>query len=108
MFMFSRPVPCPAVAPSQSGGTEPVGERGKDWCLTMQECRLLCFFSEGDTAWLLYDTYGFPADLTGLIAEEKGLVVDMEGFEEERKNAQVDNSSRESWSESGQGGFPSL
>ncbi|XP_033373063.1 alanine--tRNA ligase, cytoplasmic isoform X2 [Parus major] len=42
----------------------------------------------GDTAWLLYDTYGFPADLTGLIAEEKGLVVDMEGFEEERKNAQ--------------------
>ncbi|KAF1537791.1 Alanine--tRNA ligase, cytoplasmic, partial [Eudyptes schlegeli] len=43
----------------------------------------------GDTAWLLYDTYGFPADLTGLIAEEKGLVVDMEGFEEERKNAQL-------------------
>uniref|UniRef100_A0A8C9G8L5 Alanine--tRNA ligase n=1 Tax=Pavo cristatus TaxID=9049 RepID=A0A8C9G8L5_PAVCR len=42
----------------------------------------------GDTAWLLYDTYGFPVDLTGLIAEEKGLVVDMEGFEEERKNAQ--------------------
>uniref|UniRef100_A0A8C2YBB0 Alanine--tRNA ligase n=1 Tax=Coturnix japonica TaxID=93934 RepID=A0A8C2YBB0_COTJA len=46
----------------------------------------------GDTAWLLYDTYGFPVDLTGLIAEEKGLVVDMEGFEEERKNAQVDHS----------------
>ncbi|NWV83093.1 SYAC protein, partial [Dasyornis broadbenti] len=43
----------------------------------------------GDTAWLLYDTYGFPADLTGLIAEEKGLVVDMDGFEEERKNAQL-------------------
>ncbi|KFP79842.1 Alanine--tRNA ligase, cytoplasmic [Acanthisitta chloris] len=36
-----------------------------------------------------YDTYGFPADLTGLIAEEKGLVVDMDGFEEERKNAQL-------------------
>ncbi|NXK47545.1 SYAC protein, partial [Chauna torquata] len=43
----------------------------------------------GDTAWLLYDTYGFPVDLTGLIAEEKGLVVDMEGFEEERKTAQL-------------------
>ncbi|KAF7244582.1 Alanine--tRNA ligase, cytoplasmic [Varanus komodoensis] len=43
----------------------------------------------GDTAWLLYDTYGFPVDLTGLIAEEKGLQVDMEGFEEERKTAQL-------------------
>uniref|UniRef100_A0A7M4DVD4 Alanine--tRNA ligase n=1 Tax=Crocodylus porosus TaxID=8502 RepID=A0A7M4DVD4_CROPO len=43
----------------------------------------------GDTAWLLYDTYGFPVDLTGLIAEEKGLAVDMEGFEEERRNAQL-------------------
>ncbi|ETE60198.1 Alanyl-tRNA synthetase, cytoplasmic, partial [Ophiophagus hannah] len=42
----------------------------------------------GDTAWLLYDTYGFPVDLTGLIAEEKGLRVDMEAFEEERKSAQ--------------------
>lgn len=28
-------------------------------------------------------------DLTGLIAEEKGLVVDMDGFEEERKLAQL-------------------
>lgn len=45
----------------------------------------------GDTAWLLYDTYGFPVDLTGLIAEEKGLVVDTDGFEEERKLAQVRN-----------------
>ncbi|XP_077165936.1 alanine--tRNA ligase, cytoplasmic [Paroedura picta] len=43
----------------------------------------------GDTAWLLYDTYGFPVDLTGLIAEEKGLKVDMENFEEERKAAQL-------------------
>ncbi|KAM9607486.1 alanine--tRNA ligase, cytoplasmic isoform 2-T5 [Trichechus inunguis] len=43
----------------------------------------------GDTAWLLYDTYGFPVDLTGLIAEEKGLVVDMDSFEEERKLAQL-------------------
>lgn len=43
----------------------------------------------GDTAWLLYDTYGFPVDLTALIAEEKGLVVDMDGFDEERKLAQV-------------------
>ncbi|CAH2219242.1 alanine--tRNA ligase, cytoplasmic [Pelobates cultripes] len=43
----------------------------------------------GDTVWLLYDTYGFPVDLTGLIAEERGLKVDMESFEEERKTAQL-------------------
>ncbi|XP_053305249.1 alanine--tRNA ligase, cytoplasmic [Spea bombifrons] len=43
----------------------------------------------GDTAWLLYDTYGFPVDLTGLIAEERGLRVDMDSFEEERKAAQL-------------------
>uniref|UniRef100_A0A8I3RTW3 Alanine--tRNA ligase n=2 Tax=Canis lupus familiaris TaxID=9615 RepID=A0A8I3RTW3_CANLF len=48
-----------------------------------------CNTIPGDTAWLLYDTYGFPVDLTGLIAEEKGMVVDMDGFEEERKLAQL-------------------
>ncbi|XP_023683025.1 alanine--tRNA ligase, cytoplasmic [Paramormyrops kingsleyae] len=43
----------------------------------------------GDTAWLLYDTYGFPLDLTALIAEERGLGIDHEGFEEEKKAAQL-------------------
>ncbi|KAM4553479.1 alanine--tRNA ligase, cytoplasmic [Fundulus diaphanus] len=43
----------------------------------------------GDTAWLLYDTYGFPLDLTSLIAEEKGMEVDLAAFEEEKKAAQL-------------------
>uniref|UniRef100_A0AAQ6IU20 alanine--tRNA ligase n=1 Tax=Anabas testudineus TaxID=64144 RepID=A0AAQ6IU20_ANATE len=43
----------------------------------------------GDTAWLLYDTYGFPLDLTSLIAEEKGMAVDLAAFEEEKKAAQL-------------------
>ncbi|XP_063763157.1 alanine--tRNA ligase, cytoplasmic [Eleginops maclovinus] len=43
----------------------------------------------GDTAWLLYDTYGFPLDLTSLIAEEKGMAVDTASFEEEKKAAQL-------------------
>lgn len=43
----------------------------------------------GDVAWRLYDTYGFPADLTQLMAEEKGLRVDEASFEENRKKAIV-------------------
>uniref|UniRef100_A0A2L2XX25 alanine--tRNA ligase n=1 Tax=Parasteatoda tepidariorum TaxID=114398 RepID=A0A2L2XX25_PARTP len=43
----------------------------------------------GDVAWRLYDTYGFPVDLTQLMVEEKGLEVDMIGYEEAKKQAQL-------------------
>jgi len=36
----------------------------------------------GPVAFLLHDTYGFPVDLTRLMARERGLSVDMEGYEE--------------------------
>ena len=35
----------------------------------------------GDDAFKLYDTYGFPIDLTQMIAGERGQTVDVEGFE---------------------------
>ena len=42
-----------------------------------QEDRLL----DGETVFRLYDTYGFPMDLTADIARERGVAVDLAGFE---------------------------
>ncbi len=47
----------------------------------------------GADAFRLYDTYGFPVDLTADIARERGLEVDMDGFEramnEQRERARA-------------------
>ncbi len=60
----------------------------------------------GEIIFKLYDTYGFPKELTVEIAEEKGLKVDNEGFEkcmeEQRsraRNSRVDEQSMSSQSE---------
>lgn len=39
----------------------------------------------GDKVFELYDTFGFPIDLTALILSEKGFTLDEKGFEEELK-----------------------
>ncbi|MFK5855347.1 MAG: alanine--tRNA ligase, partial [Bacteroidota bacterium] len=52
----------------------------------------------GDFAFELFDTFGFPIDLTQLIAREKGMTIDMDGFKKgmdaqkarSRKAASVD------------------
>ena len=41
------------------------------------------FHVSGDKAFELYDTYGFPVDLTALILSEKEMTLDTAGFEEE-------------------------
>lgn len=57
---------------------------------------------DGSKAFELYDTFGFPIDLTALILEEKGYQLDVEGFEKALK-VQKDRSraasetSKEDW-----------
>ncbi|MHB1311052.1 MAG: alanine--tRNA ligase [Gemmatimonadaceae bacterium] len=52
----------------------------------------------GDDAFRLYDTFGFPIDLTELMARERGYLVDIAGFEQsldaQRKMSQVERRSR--------------
>lgn len=40
----------------------------------------------GSEVFKLYDTYGFPLDLTQVMAEEKGLSLDLEGYEREMES----------------------
>ena len=49
----------------------------------------------GDVAFKLYDTFGFPIDLTELMAKEKGLSLDKPGFEKCMEDAK--HLARSSW-----------
>lgn len=49
----------------------------ENYCSKLQGSTVI----DGDFAFELFDTYGFPIDLTQLLASEKNLTVDMEGFQ---------------------------
>ncbi len=55
---------------------------------------------DGEDAFKLYDTYGFPLDLTELIAAEQGLTVDQAGFDAAMTQQKV--RARANWKGSGE------
>jgi len=57
-----------------------------------------------ETVFKLYDTFGFPVDLTALIAREKGYSVDEAGFQNLMQQQQ--EKSRASWKGSGEATLP--
>ena len=60
----------------------------------------------GEKAFYLYDTLGFPIDLTERMAEEAGLVVDMDGFTNEMETQKT--RSRAARNAARSGGLPQL
>ena len=60
----------------------------------------------GDEAFRLYDTYGFPLDLSQDIAAESGLSVDVDGFNLEMKSQR--DRARAAWTGSGEEDVPAV
>jgi alanyl-tRNA synthetase len=61
--------------------------------LDAEAAKLTSSVIPGETVFRLYDTYGFPADLTADVARERGLTIDQAGFDvamdAQRKRAQA-------------------
>ena len=54
---------------------------------------------DGATIFALYDTHGFPADLTRVVVEEHGLTIDQDGFDREMERQR--ERGRASWNRKG-------
>ena len=68
------------IAKSMTNATLGILDRAK---LSVQKAMQRSNVLAGEVVFILYDTYGFPSELTQEIARERGFTVDLEGFERE-------------------------
>ncbi|KNH06967.1 alanyl-tRNA synthetase [Perkinsela sp. CCAP 1560/4] len=61
--------------------------------LSLEKCKTSHGIS-GTDAFILHDRYGFPVDLTLLMAKEKGVAVDIDGFEKEKLRVKSENAEK--------------
>ena len=74
-----------------SPDNKPIIEQVKDGTIadaTIDALLAACGTMDGRSAFKLYDTYGFPIEITQEMAAEKGIAVDVEGFQERFKKHQ--------------------
>ena len=74
-----------------SPDNKPIIEQVKDGTIsdaTLDSLLAGCAKMDGRSAFKLYDTYGFPVEITCEMAAEKGIEVDVEGFNERFKKHQ--------------------
>ncbi len=79
-----------ATIRSEEEGFNKTLDRGIELFREETECMAPGARLSGESAFKLYDTYGFPIDLTELMARERGLTVDRERFDrlmDEKKKA---------------------
>ncbi len=66
---------------AESSSDENWDKRNLEFELSRHNLKQLLVKFSGNSTFLLYDTYGFPYDLTELMARERGMTVDKEGFD---------------------------
>ena len=74
-----------------SPDNKPIIEQVKDGTIsdeTIDAILATCGKMDGRSAFKLYDTYGFPVEITCEMAAEKGIEVDVDGFQERFKKHQ--------------------
>jgi alanyl-tRNA synthetase len=76
--------PVELLAEQQSNALQPLREQNQKFADAIESLQMVLkrgAVIPNDVAFKLHDTYGFPIDLTRIMAEERGMTVDIAGYE---------------------------